>query len=85
MKARTSSRLWSRPSASVRTQQGLALGAEVVGPAALDRAQGLGLGPVLLDQREPGLAFLLAEDLAEHPPERVDVAPEGVFFVLARP
>ena len=45
-------------------EEGLALGAEVVRPPALDRAQGLGLGPILLDQREPGFAFLLAEDLA---------------------
>ena len=64
-------------------QQRLALGPEVARPAAV-RAQGLGLGAVLLDQRKAGLAFLLAQDLAQQAAEGVDVAPERVLLGFAR-
>jgi hypothetical protein len=63
-------------------QEGLALRAEVARPAALG-PQGLGLGPVFLHEGEAGLAFLLAQDLAEHAAQRVDVAAEGVLVVIA--
>src|SRR6185503_20715129 len=46
-------------------------------------AQGLGLGPVLLHQREARLALLLAQDLAQHAAQRVHVAAEGVLVVIA--
>ena len=63
-------------------QESLTVRAELARPAAV-RAQGLGLGPVLLDEREAGLALLLAQDLAEHAAQRVDVAAEGVLVVIA--
>ena len=63
-------------------QEGLAFRAEVARPAAV-RAQGLGLGPVLLHEGEAALALLLAQDLAQHAAQRVDVAAEGVLVVIA--
>ena len=78
MNARTSSRAWRQGQAPpcaragrrppVRSRRGRRRG-----------AQGLGARAELLDQREAGLALLLAQDLAQQPPERVDVVAELVL------
>ena len=81
VKARTTSRAWSRDSASVRASSDSALGPEVPRPRVL-RAQGLGARAVLLDEREAGLALALLQHVAEQAAEGVDVAAERIVVGL---